>query len=165
MPLHRAVERDALMRVCTCPPNSICRPGTAIIAKLSRPVAGCRKLISATAVPDRWLAFNRPSPKSFTQINDFVKQRVTASAACRLIQMGFRFVRGFFRRPEREGKLPTGSDHGKWSLAAEPSSILSPLLRGFHTPRRCAPTLAHLLYRSLTEGRRDAVHHFRRLVP
>ena len=54
-------------------------------------------------------------PKSFAQIHDFMKQRVTASATSHLIETGIRFVRGFPRRPQGEGKLPTGRDHGKGS--------------------------------------------------
>lgn len=82
---------------------------------------------------------------SFTQINDLMKQGVTTSATARLAEMNFRFFCRFFRSPEREGKLPIGSDHGKWSLPTEPSCASPPLLRGFHTPRRCNHTLAYLL--------------------
>jgi hypothetical protein len=62
-------------------------------------------------------------PKSFIQINDFMKQGVTASITSHLIEMGFCFVRCFPRAPEGEGKLTTGSDHGKGPLTAEPSSV------------------------------------------
>lgn len=72
---------------------------------------------------------------SFTQIHDFMKQRVTATATSRLIKMGSCLFRGILRGPEGEGKLSTGDDYGKGPLPTEPSGVTSPPLRGFHAPR------------------------------
>ena len=77
-----------------------------------------------------------------------MKQRVTPSTTARLIEMGFRFFRAIFRGPEGERKFTTGNDQGKWSIPTEPSGTFPPLLRGFHTPRRCNHTLAFLPDRS-----------------
>lgn len=74
-------------------------------------------------------------PKSFAQIHDLMKQRVTASTPSRLIEMGFCLFRGILRGPEGKRQLPTGGDYGKWPLPTEPSGMTSPPLRCFHTPR------------------------------
>jgi hypothetical protein len=72
---------------------------------------------------------------SFTQIHEFMKQRIAASATSRLIEMGFCVFRGILRGPEGEGKLSTGGDYGKGPIPTEPSSMTSPLLRCFYPPR------------------------------
>lgn len=72
---------------------------------------------------------------SFTQIHDFMKQWVTASATSRLIKMSFCVFRSILRGPEGEGKLSTGGDYGKGPLPTEPLGMTSPPLRCFHTPR------------------------------
>lgn len=43
----------------------------------------------------RYVAAPSIAQKSFTQTNDFVKQRVVASAAPRLVEIVFRLFRGF----------------------------------------------------------------------
>ena len=74
-------------------------------------------------------------PTSFTQIHHFMKQRVTASATSRLIEMGFCLFRGILRGPKGERKLPAGSNYSKWSLPTKPPGMISPPLRCLHTPR------------------------------
>jgi hypothetical protein len=71
---------------------------------------------------------------SFTQIHNFMKQRVTASATSRLIKMSSCVFRSILHGPEGEGKLSTGCDYGKGPLPTEPSGMTSPPLRGFHAP-------------------------------